>query len=170
LEAARIRLILVGTSSKAQTVEYLDDWELGRFPGMLVLDGEKRSHAIFGCKRSIWQSLVAPMVKGVRRFGLKGALVGASLGAEAYRTVGDSWVQGGLFMLANGQVVWAKSEAYPGDFPDEAEWAAAMRSIDAPEALAVRICDTRVASATSSHGEEGAKSGAKCRLQATCSS
>lgn len=33
--------------------------------------------------------------------------------------VGDSWMQGGLFMLKDGKVVWSKPEHYPGDFPDE---------------------------------------------------
>jgi hypothetical protein len=79
----------------------------------------------------VWQ------VKGVRRFGLKGVLAGASLGAEAYDTVGDSWVQGGLFMLKGGTVVWGKPEHYPGDFPTAKEWAAAMRAVGAPEALVV---------------------------------
>jgi hypothetical protein len=62
LDQAGIRLILIGTSSKTQTAAYLGAWEMERFPGMLVLDFEKRSHAAFQCRRSIWQSLVAPMV------------------------------------------------------------------------------------------------------------
>mmetsp|Transcript_30430 Transcript_30430/g.62141 ORF Transcript_30430/g.62141 Transcript_30430/m.62141 type:complete len:280 (-) Transcript_30430:241-1080(-) len=109
---------------------------MDRFPGQLVLDEKKASHLVFGCKRSVFQSLVAPMIKGVRRFGISGAMAGASLGAEAYSTVGDSWVQGGLFMLKDGQVVYAKPEKYPGDFPVAEEWAAAMRGVGASDELA----------------------------------
>jgi len=136
LDREGIRLVLIGTSSPAQTKDYLDAWEMDRFPGQLVLDEKKASHLVFGCKRSVFQSLVAPMIKGVRRFGISGAMAGASLGAEAYSTVGDSWVQGGLFMLKDGQVVYAKPEKYPGDFPVAEEWAAAMRGVGASDELA----------------------------------
>jgi len=59
------------------------------------------------------------------------------LGAEAYSTVGDSWVQGGLFMMRDGVVVYAKPEAFPGDFPLAGEWAEAMRAVGASDELAV---------------------------------
>ena len=59
--------------------------------GVLLFGGVLRSHAVFGCRRSIFQSLVAPMVKGIRRFGIAGVFAGAKLGAESFQTVrGDA--------------------------------------------------------------------------------
>ena len=52
LDREGIRLVLIGTSSPAQTKDYLDAWEMDRFPGQLVLDEKKSSHLVFGCKVS----------------------------------------------------------------------------------------------------------------------
>ena len=52
LDREGIRLVLIGTSSPAQTKDYLDAWEMDRFPGQLVLDEKKASHLVFGCKVS----------------------------------------------------------------------------------------------------------------------
>jgi len=118
LDQAGVALIFIGCASVEQTREFLDRLELP-FPGELYIDLARKSHKAFGLFRGIYQSLIPPIIDGVQKYGWKGVIEGARLGWETAHLAGDSWQQGGTFLLGPGKAChFAHREAHPGDWAD----------------------------------------------------
>ncbi|GMH64719.1 hypothetical protein TL16_g04023 [Triparma laevis f. inornata] len=70
-----IDLVFVNTSNAEQAKEYLHRYEkIDPFPGKLVLDVEKASHKLFGFRYGVYRSLVPPIILGVPKYGIFGAI------------------------------------------------------------------------------------------------
>ncbi|GMH94873.1 hypothetical protein TrST_g7753 [Triparma strigata] len=122
LREYNIDLVFVNTSSAEQAEEYLKRYEkIDPFPGKLVLDKEKESHRLFGFRYGIYRSLIPPIILGVPKYGVFGAIRGAILGWKNFNLAGSSWQQGGTAVLKRTdegkvQVLYLKQEEHPADF------------------------------------------------------
>lgn len=125
LAANRIRLVFFSSSEPWQTEEFLSK-SVVKFPGELFSDPTLKIHKAFQLKRGIGQSLVTPLWPGFKQYGLMGIIEGIRLGMEFSHLVGDSWQQGGAFVISpNSKVMYGYSEDYPGD------WKAMGEALDA---------------------------------------
>jgi len=116
LAASKVRLIFVSSSEPWQTKEFLSK-SVVQFPGELFSDPTLKIHKVFQLKRGIWQSLVTPLWPGYKQYGLMGIIEGIQLGIEFSNLVGDSWQQGGVYVISSdSKVIYGHSEDYPGDW------------------------------------------------------
>jgi len=116
LAASQVRIIFISTSTPLQTQEFLKK-SVVQFPGDLFSDPTLNIHKLFKLKRGIWQSLVTPLWPGFKQYGIMGIIEGFRLGLEFSNLVGDSWQQGGTFVLSpEGRVMFGHTEDYPGDW------------------------------------------------------
>ena len=116
LAASRVRVIFVSSSEPWQTEEFLSK-SVVQFPGELFSDPTLKIHKLFQLKRGVWQSLVTPLWPGFKQYGIMGIIEGIRLGMEFSNLVGDSWQQGGVFVISpDGTIVYSYSEDYPGDW------------------------------------------------------
>jgi hypothetical protein len=113
-----VSLIFVASSTAEQAEGFLANYELDHFPGVLVTDPTLRCQKVFGCKNSIFHSLVTGVVANLKTYGMRGVLEGITLGAEIFHLAGASWLQGAMFGVKDGKIVFAHLESYPGDWPD----------------------------------------------------
>ncbi|GMH58328.1 hypothetical protein TrLO_g7363, partial [Triparma laevis f. longispina] len=122
LKEYNIDLVFVNTSNAEQAKEYLHRYEkIDPFPGKLVLDVEKASHKLFGFRYGVYRSLVPPIILGVPKYGIFGAIRGAILGWKNFNLAGSSWQQGGTAVLKRREgvkvdVLYLKQEEHPADF------------------------------------------------------
>ena len=125
LAASKIRVIFVSSSKPWQTEEFLSK-SVVQFPGEIFSDPTLQIHKAFQLKRGIWQSLVTPLWPGFRQYGLMGIIEGIRLGMEFSNLAGDSWQQGGTFVISSdSNIMYGFSEDYPGD------WDAMDKALDA---------------------------------------
>jgi len=117
-----VNVVLVASSTEFQAKEYLDCYELDRHPGILLLDPSLKTQKAFGCKTSIFHSLITPVFAGVNKFGLRGVIEGIVLGSEIFHLAGASWIQGGMFAIKDGRVLGGHLENFPGDWPGPAKF------------------------------------------------
>jgi hypothetical protein len=129
LREAGVNLLFVASSNAEQAEGFLANYELDHFPGVLVTDPTLRCQKIFGCKNSIFHSLVTPVVQGVKTYGVKGVLEGIQLGAEIFHLAGASWLQGAMFAVRDGKIVFSHLESFPGDWPDPAKFQACCSAV-----------------------------------------
>ena len=116
LNDSKVRVIFVSSSEPWQTKEFLTK-SVVQFPGELFSDPTLKIHKAFQLKRGIWQSLVTPLWPGFKQYGIMGIIEGIRLGTELSNLVGDSWQQGGAFvMTSDSKIVYSHSEDYPGDW------------------------------------------------------
>ena len=125
LAASKVRIIFVSSSEPWQTKEFLSK-SVVQFPGELFSDPTLKIHKAFKLQRGVWKSLVTPLWPGLKRYGIMGIIEGIRLGTEFSHLVGDSWQQGGVFVISpDGNIVYSYSEDYPGD------WDAMNKALDA---------------------------------------
>lgn len=125
LAASKVRIIFMSSSEPWQTEEFLSK-SVVQFPGELFSDPTLKIHQAFQLKRGKWQSLVTPLWPGFKRYGLMGIIEGIRLGMEFSHLVGDSWQQGGTFVISSDStIMYGHSEDYPGD------WNAMDKALDA---------------------------------------
>jgi len=116
LTASQVRIIFISSSTPLQTKEFLKK-SVVQFPGDLFSDPTLNIHKLFSLKRGIWRSLVTPLWPGFKQYGIMGIIEGIRLGLEFSHLVGDSWQQGGIFVLSSeGRVMFGHIEDYPGDW------------------------------------------------------
>ena len=116
LTASQVRIIFISSSTPLQTEEFLLK-SVVQFPGELFSDPTLNIHKVFGLKRGIWRSLVTPLWPGFKQYGMMGIIEGFRLGLEFSHLVGDSWQQGGTFVISSeGRVMFGDTEEYPGDW------------------------------------------------------
>jgi len=116
LTASQVRIIFISSSTPLQTEEFLQK-SVVQFPGDLFSDPTLNIHKLFNLKRGIWRSLVTPLWPGFKQYGIMGIIEGIRLGLEFSHLVGDSWQQGGIFVLSSeGRVMFGHTEDYPGDW------------------------------------------------------
>ena len=89
--------ILSGTP--AQGEKYLASLKLQSLPGELLLDPSTRVFAAFGLRKSVYASLVPSITHGIATHGVSAAVEGVRLGWKNAAFAGDSWQQGGTFIL-----------------------------------------------------------------------
>lgn len=116
LVASKVRVIFMSSSEPWQTEEFISK-SVVQFPGELFSDPTLKIHKAFQLKRGVWQSLVTPLWPGFKQYGLRGIIEGFRLGMEFSHLVGDSWQQGGTFVISiDSKIVYGHSEDYPGDW------------------------------------------------------
>jgi len=116
LTANHVRIIFISSSTPQQTDEFLKK-SVVQFPGELYSDPTLKIHKLFSLKRGIWSSLVTPLWPGFKQYGIMGIIEGFRLGLELSHLAGDSWQQGGTFVLSSeGRVMFGHTENYPGDW------------------------------------------------------
>lgn len=127
LAASKVRVIFISSSEPWQTKEFLSK-SVVQFPGELFSDPTLKIHKVFQLKRGIWRSLVTPLWPGFKQYGLMGIIEGIQLGMEFSNLVGDSWEQGGAFVISSdSRLIYGHSEDYPGD------WKAMDKALNACE-------------------------------------
>lgn len=125
LIASKVRVVFMSTSEPWQTKEFLAK-SVVQFTGELFSDPTLKIHKAFRLKRGVWQSLVTPLWPGFKQYGLMGIIEGIRLGMEFSNLVGDSWQQGGTFVISSdSKIMYGYSEDYPGD------WNAMDKALDA---------------------------------------
>ena len=116
LAASKVRVIFLSSSEPWQTEEFLSK-SVVQFPGELFSDPTLKIHKAFQLKRGVWKSLVTPLWPGFRRYGVMGIIEGIRLGMEFSNLVGDSWQQGGTFVISwDSKIMYGHTEEYPGDW------------------------------------------------------
>lgn len=116
LEDAAVRLVFISSSTPTQTREFLQR-TVAKPSGEMYSDPTLYIHNLFGLKRGVYSSLFAPLWPGFKTYGLAGILEGIRLGFEMSHLVGDSWQQGGTFLLdGSAKVLFQHHEEYPGDW------------------------------------------------------
>ena len=109
-----VRIVFVSSSTPAQTREFLKK-TVAKVPGELFSDPTLHIHKLFKLKRGVYQSLVTPLWPGFRTYGFRGIVEGILLAFEMYHLVGDSWQQGGTFLLdSSTHILFEHREEYPG--------------------------------------------------------
>jgi len=118
LDKEGVGLVLMACATIEQTKEFLEGLELP-LPGELYIDLPRNSHKAFKLFRGVWQSLITPLWEGIPKYGWRGLIEGCRLGFETAHLAGDSWQQGGTFLLGPGQVChFAHRETHPADWAD----------------------------------------------------
>lgn len=118
LQKHNIKLVFINTAIFAQSEIYLARYEeYAPFPGTLLLDSKKATHHHFGFQYGIFRSLIPPILLGVPKYGIYGAIRGAILGFKNFSLAGSSWQQGGTaVVLKNGSITFINQEQHPADF------------------------------------------------------
>jgi len=113
-----VGLVIIACATVEQTNEFLEGLEVP-LPGELYIDLSRKSHKAFKLFRGVWQSLVPPIWDGLQKYGWRGIIEGSRLGFETAHLAGDSWQQGGTFLMGPGRVChFAHRETHPGDWAD----------------------------------------------------
>ncbi|XP_078323568.1 prostamide/prostaglandin F synthase-like isoform X3 [Crassostrea virginica] len=121
LREHQTRLVFVGSSSPEQMEEFLRSPTVP-ISGEIYTDPETSLYKMFNMKKGVFRSLVMPLWRGFRTYGMSGVLEGFRLGVESSHLAGDSWIQGGTVLLdQSGKVLYQHQENHPGDWPDLGE-------------------------------------------------
>eukprot|EP01051_Picozoa_sp_SAG22_P000315 SAG22_NODE_7_length_40155_cov_25.241356_28_plen_251_part_00 len=100
LAEQRVRLVFVGSGTPAQAQQYLGALKLAELPGELLMDPSPCPvYQAFGLRKSVWASLVPSITNGIATHGVSAAAEGIRLGWKNAAFAGDSWQQGGTFVL-----------------------------------------------------------------------
>lgn len=114
LKEVGVRLVFISSSTPVQMREFLEK-TVAKVPGELFSDPTLHIHKLFRLKRGVYRSLVTPLWPGFRAYGFKGIIEGILFGLEMSHLVGDSWQQGGTFLLdSSAHVLFEHREEYPG--------------------------------------------------------
>jgi hypothetical protein len=137
LKKARVRLVFVGSGSPSQAKQFVDSLKFPHgLPGEMLLDPATTAYGCFNLQKSVYASLVPSIVHGMRTHGIGAVSEGIRLGWKNAALAGDSWQQGGTFVLESsggkyGNVSFAQAERWPGDWlPMEQVLAAAGAQLE----------------------------------------
>lgn len=117
-----MRLVFVGSGSPSQAGQFVESLKFpGGLPGEMLLDPTTTAYACFSLEKSVYASLVPSIVNGMRTHGVGAVSEGIRLGWKNAALAGDSWQQGGTFVLecaasGSGKVSFAHAERWPGDW------------------------------------------------------
>ena len=101
LEAANVRLVFIGSGEPAQAGMFIGSLKFpDGLPGELLLDPDTMAYEAFGLRKSVYASLVPSIMHGLKTHGLGAVTEGIRLGWKNAALVGDSWQQGGTFILS----------------------------------------------------------------------
>ncbi len=142
LKQARVRLVFVGSGSPSQAEQFVDSLKFPHgMPGEMLLDPATAAYGCFNLRKSVYASLVPSIVHGMRTHGIGAVSEGIRLGWKNAALAGDSWQQGGTFVIEAastgkfGNVSFAQAERWPGDWlPMEQILAAAGAQLEQEEA------------------------------------
>lgn len=137
LKKAGVRLVFVGSGSPSQAAQFVASLKFpGGLPGEMLLDPTTTAFGCFSLEKSVYASLVPSIVHGMRTHGIGAVREGIRLGWQNAALAGDSWQQGGTFVLeagagGSGKVSFAQAERWPGDWlPMETILAAAGAQLE----------------------------------------
>ena len=103
LQAARVRLVFVGSGSPSQAGQFVESLKFpDGVPGEMLLDPTTAAYSCFGLRKSVYASLVPSIVHGMRTHGFGAVREGIRLGWRNAALAGDSWQQGGTYILEPG--------------------------------------------------------------------
>ena len=129
LAAANVRLVFIGSGSRNQAGQFVESLKFpSGLPGEMLLDPTTAAYGAFGLTKSIYASLVPSIVNGMHTHGLAAVGEGIRLGWKNAALAGDSWQQGGMFLLEAPDmqpgipvVRFGQRERWPGDWLPMAE-------------------------------------------------
>ena len=131
LRHSNTQLIFIGSGTPSQGHQFLRSLKFPEgFPGELLLDPTTAVFSAFGLRKSVYASLVPSIINGLMTHGLSAVSEGIRLGWTNASMAGDSWQQGGTFVLGppssqlspSGSAVFAPqvlfhhAERWPGDW------------------------------------------------------